>query len=476
MEYWSGGGLLTLLCLALVLGISAAVRSMTGIMDRWAIPDCMLAGVLGLLLGPQLLGLLPMDTRMLELIVYHGLAVVYLSVGLQTPDRAADAASQGDIGARSVALAVPTNAVAQGVFGLLLVLGFSALGPAVHPGLGMLFPLAWNQGPGQAMSLGRAWEQSGLQDGGQLGLILATSGLLFAVVTGAPLVAWGRRRGWVGHSRSAARALQTQADGEAQPAEGALEPLTAHIALVGVLYGGVYLALRALSGALADKPQAAATMWGFHFLLAVGIALLARVGLRRALGRSPLSNRQLGRIAGVTVDWTTAAAVSAVQLSVLRSNLGFIAACIVLGGAFTILICLWVGKRAFNREPFEHAVVLYGIATGTLTTGLALLRVMDPEMRGGTASNFVIGSTAAALGGLPLLAIMNVPILGWPDRFVPSVLLTLGLLVLYLGVLMLIWMKLGAFRWLRPLHAVWPEQDWPAPADGAAQEAKRSEA
>ena len=73
-------------------------------------------------------------------------------------------------------LGISIMAVLQGLVAILCIAILSLFGSIIHPGLGLLLPLGLNQGPGQALSMGSAWETTGLENGGQIGLILAASG------------------------------------------------------------------------------------------------------------------------------------------------------------------------------------------------------------------------------------------------------------------------------------------------------------
>ncbi|MBK7755623.1 MAG: hypothetical protein IPI35_04260 [Deltaproteobacteria bacterium] len=193
MSYWNFSFLMTLLWLSAILFACGLIRRVFPSYAKLGMPDCMLAGVLGLVLGPQVVGVAPFEVADLEAIVYHGLALLFLFVGLQTPPPPSAVG-----GARSIAIGIPFTAVMQGIIGLVGVLVFVAVsGEVLHPGFGFMLPLGFNQGPGQALSMGKAWQATGFADGPQVGLIFAALGFAWSVVVGVPLVAYARRRGWI---------------------------------------------------------------------------------------------------------------------------------------------------------------------------------------------------------------------------------------------------------------------------------------
>jgi len=74
----------------------------------------------------------------------------------------------------------------QALIGALITLAFIMGGKALHETFGFLLPLGFNEGPGQALSFGRVWEQAGFMDGSTIGLTFATLGFFFAFLSECP--------------------------------------------------------------------------------------------------------------------------------------------------------------------------------------------------------------------------------------------------------------------------------------------------
>ena len=133
-------------------------------------------------------------------------------------------------------------------------------------------PLGFNQGPGQALSFGRAWESSGLVDGGDIGIIVAALGFVWSIVVGVPLVLYGRKKGWLesdleGQSFDSEEVSKTSTEWLNRP-----ETLTNTVATVVGTYFLTYLLIDGLTGLLAGKQKIVDMLWGLHFI----IALLSR--------------------------------------------------------------------------------------------------------------------------------------------------------------------------------------------------------
>lgn len=451
MDFWRSPLLVNLLSLAALLAIAGVLRARIGVLRRLAIPDGIVAGALGLVVGPNLLGWLPTSSRELEPVVYHGFAVVFIAVGLQAAPRARITES-----ARSLSFALIAMAVVQSILGFTILAIW--VGASLHPGHGFMIMLGFAQGPGQALAFGSAWEPLGLVRGGQIGLLYAALGFAWCCAFGVPLVAYARRKGWIDPLPPPEAAVETTTTATNDTAEldGRMEPLTVQLVAVGCVYAMVFGVLWLLTRALPEGGSAAASVWGFHFLVGSSIA----IGVRRLVDRRTLpiglDDGLLGRLASTAIDLTTAAALCAIELSALGDVLIPILVLSSCGGALTLVMCLWLAKRAFPEAPFSHALLLYGTATGTMPTGLALLRIVDPALRGPVARSTVLAATAAVPLGMPLfLGVIPYSVARW-DSGPQALLETLALLLVYAVVLAWLWRKTACLRWLRPLTSLWP--------------------
>ncbi len=458
MVFWQQSGIVQLLMIAGLLLLAAGIRRIVQRFWDIVMPDSMVAGIIGLILGPSLLAVLPFDTDFLEKVVYHALAIVFIAIGLQTPVKAKATGN-----ARSMAIGIPLLAMIQGAVGLVVVLVWAAMrGSPVFPGFGLMVPLGFSQGPGQALSLGKAWESMGLADGGQIGLIMAAIGFGWCAIVGVPLISIARKRGWTedpGRDPDSAGG----ADARPPPRElrlpppGGMEPLSLQLAAIGTVYLLCWLILWGAANALIEKGQLVALIFGFHFIISGILAMVAR----RLLDVVPVPNRLhdglLGRIAGTTVDVATCAAFCAIQIAVLKANLLPILVTTTTAGVVTMVLCVWAARRAFPSHPFEHAVVLFGCSTGTMPTGLALLRVLDPELRGPVATSAVLGATAAIIFGAPLLlVVIPAATAGFPGSFPGTVYMALGMILVWSVVLVLLLRFAAPFRIMRPFTDFWP--------------------
>lgn len=461
VRYWwsdvpASALLLDLAMLAGLLATAAALVRWVGVLRRSSVPVAILAGLVGLALGPSGAGLVPLDVPAMELLVYHAFALMFVAVGLQSAPR-----QRRPGAARSLAVANATVGVTQALLGFLFVAAWLAVEP-LHPGFGLMIMLGFQQGPGQALSLGGAWEAAGMTDGAQIGLGFATLGFVCCFVLGVPAVVIARRRGMIGPDEivppapPGADATPPAADPEAATVH---EPLSMQLVLMGCTYLAVFLVTWGLTSLLPPGAvELRETLWGLHFILGSMLAIALRRGARRLGVDAPFHDGMLARIAVVAVEITTAGSIAAVRLEVLGAWLVPILLMTLLASAMTLLGCWWLARRGFPEAPFAHALVLFGMGTGTLPTGLALLRMLDPELRGPVARNAVIGATASVPFNAPMFLVL-IPLVAvpqWTKGTAAALGIPLAALVIYLIALAASWRLFTPFRLLRPLASPWP--------------------
>ena len=235
-----------------------------------------------------------------------------------------------------------------------------------------------------------------------------------------------------------------------------VEPLTGQLVVIALIYLATYALLTVVAPLGGEKHET--TFWAFHFILGTILAIGSRSALHKWRARdNPLDDRLLVRISNSIVDLTTVCALSAVQVHVIAEWFGPLVLITSAGGLFTLVFVLWLARRAFSVLPMHHGTILYGAMTGTATTGLALLRMIDPKQRTPVARNYVIASAGAAMLALPLMAVIPRPLAGWPESYPAPLFETLGIVLVYLVILLVAWTRTTRFALLRPIVQIWPD-------------------
>jgi ESS family glutamate:Na+ symporter len=108
-----------------------------------------------------------------------------------------------------------------------------------------------------------------------------------------------------------------------------------------------------------------------------------------------------------------------------------------------MVLILYLAKHSYHDYFFQRVISMFGLLTGTISTGLALLRVIDPEYRTPVARDLALGSGLSLFFSFPLLLLINVPAL---NRTIRMYLLTEMAVLVYI---LFIFTVMVATRFLR---------------------------
>ena len=136
----------------------------------------------------------------------------------------------------------------------------------------------------------------------------------------------------------------------------------------------------------------------------------------------------------------------AIQAAVLSENIGLILVFTTLAGISALGFALLLYRRVFRTLPFHHLILWLGACTGTFPMGLALLRMIDPNLSSAAPVNFTRGAAFALLTSAPSLAILGYAIGNYPENYPTAGWVTIGLMATYLLLLLVVWRKV---TWVR---------------------------
>jgi glutamate:Na+ symporter, ESS family len=435
--------------LSLFLVIAMILKRKLKFLQRYLIPASIIGGFIGLIVGSGVLNWIQLDSEKLGNIIYHLMAVGFISVALKERTRVPVNHKRDNV---NTGLAITTSYISQGILGftVTLILAYTFM-PGLFPPFGLLLPLGFAQGPGQAYSIGTSWEELGLVDGGNIGLAIATIGFLWAIIFGIPLmnILVRRKKAWGLEDRGkiierGAKNLEEKHT-ENIPKKLFIDSLTVQISLIGVVYLVTYFTLRGISLALAPLGDygytVAQLLWGFHFVIGTMYAILARVVLNALKRKNWLhinypDNYILQRISSGCFDFMIVAAIAALSINTFRANWLPIILVTSIGGLFTIIYTVFLSRRIYTNYIIEHILGLYGQFTGTITTSMALLREVDPDSESNVPENLVLGGAVALPLGIPLMLILSFAVTGYTAGKPLFYFYALGLFCIYLGAIL----------------------------------------
>jgi ESS family glutamate:Na+ symporter len=191
-------------------------------------------------------------------------------------------------------------------------------------------------------------------------------------------------------------------------------------------------------------PGAAGTvstlLWGFNFIIGSMVAVLCRTVFKQLRSKKIMmhqyqNNYLLSRMSGLAFDLMIVAGIAGINIDDLSGYwLPFILMA-VLGAIVTYFYLIYMCKKLYPDYAYEGFFSMYGMLTGTISSGVLLLREIDPDFETPAANNLVTGSSFGIVFGAPVLLLVS---------YAPQdVWMTSLLIVIYLIALTLFMFKVG---------------------------------
>ena len=343
----------------------------------------------------------------LEVITYHTLALGFIastfksSKGKLSKQRAAEIFNTG--------VSTVSTYLLQGFTGMGITILAAMVLKDFFPASGLLLAFGFGQGTGQAMNYGNIYElEHGFVGGKTFGLTIAAIGFLCASFGGViHLQILKRRRKKISNaseSEELAMADIIQAKNEI-PMQGSMDKITFEIAFVMIAYLLTYLIIFWLGVLI---PGMRSVIYGFNFLIGVLCAMLIKQVLK-LLHKCSLSKREyindflMTRISNFFFDLMVVAGIAAIRLGILKSYWGIVVILGISGLIVTYAYNRLITKILFPAYREEQFMMMYGMLTGTASTGTILLREIDGEFKTPAADNMVYQNFPAIVFGLPLM-------------------------------------------------------------------------
>ena len=380
-------------------------------------------------------------TNALEIITYHALALGFIASSLKTSDKTVDKKRLNEI--FNTGVTTVSTYLLQGVLGMAITIAAAlTFLPGFFKAAGLLLPFGYGQGTGQALNYGIIYESHGFAGGSAFGLTIAALGFISAALGGVIHLNIRKANGKLKKSNRTDGSDYHEAveAPDEIPMQESVDKLTIQISFIIIAYVIAYVIMTILGNIL---PGMKATIYGFNFLLGVIGATIVKgvVGLLRKSGlmhRKYINNFLLTRTSNFFFDLMVVAGVAAIRLDELKSYWGIVLILGVVGLLSTYQYLRFVCKKLFPDYEEEQFLMMYGMLTGTASTGTILLREIDGEFKTPAADNMVYQNFPAIVFGFPLMLLANLA----PEK--PE--LTLIILVAFFIVMNLILFRSFIFK------------------------------
>ena len=409
--------------ISMALLMATFLRARINFFQKYLIPNALTAGFILLPFYNFVAPMVGMSGVGLGAIVYHLLSISFIAMSLRKP---AYTKRPGDKSVFGTAISIISQYSLQSLVGLLLTFFFmSTIMKELYPAFGFFMPLGFALGPGQAYAIGEGWVDMGFKGAPDVGLTFAAVGYMWACFGGVVLINMGIKRGWLGEAqiekikakrfRSGVmgRDDELQVGSRLTTESEAIDSASYNMAVVLMVYLFSYLMLKGFGLGLSFSGKLgtdlATNLWGISFVFAAMVALIVKTLMIKLKLEHTLDNGSLTRIAGNSVDIMVAAAVGAISLTVVVQYWLPILVISAIGGFVTFVSVIWISSRIFEDYQFHRALIIYGACTGTMPTGLALLRVVDPDFETPVATDYMYSAALTFFLVIPFILSINLP-------------------------------------------------------------------
>ena len=372
-----------------LLIIGLFLRSKVGFLQKMFIPVAVVGGLVGLLLGSEVLGkFCPYYIHWSDNVSGFAnplLAILFVTqfIALSFDRRMIKKCSLIFLIAATVIAAQVLSAMGLGkVFGLpdgaaLLPFGafYGAHGiPQVIAGIYDTLGY-WNYDEASAF-----------------GTTYATIGMLYGIIVGIVILNFGIRKGWVTAEKSGNLSKEDYTGilnkenrfkfMTAYTSDIAFDPLTLHF--------GIVLAIMLVAYGLLQILHMVPLFSGFAiYVPAILVSLVFGVVIKRTPTREFIDNESLAHVGTLALEYLIITAIATMKLDVIMNNAAAILTISFAGLILTTIILMILPKLWLKQNWLENAMVMFGAWTGSTATGMMLLRIADPELETDAGPNLI---------------------------------------------------------------------------------------
>ncbi len=453
-NFWDSNVWSTILLISVLLGSLLAgniVKKSIPFMRNSLIPTSVLGGTILIIVAAIYKGITGnvmfdtatfggVGTATLETITYHALALGFIASTLKTSDNKLTGKRATEI--FNTGVTTVSTYLIQAIVGMGITVLAAFVIKDFFEAAGILLPFGYGQGTGQALNYGNIYEtEYGFDGGKSFGLTIAALGFLSASFGGIIHLNIMKKRGKLKTSDTKFKLNNEVIESENEiPMQESVDKLTIQVALIFMAYVLTYVFMGLLGKAL---PGMKSTIYGFNFLLGVLSATLIK-GIMKFFKKISTQKKDytnnflLTRASNFFFDVMVVAGIAAIRLDTLEKYWGIMLIVGVAGLMITYIYNRIVAKTLFKDYPEEQFLAMFGMLTGTASTGIILLREIDGDFKTPAADNLVYQNFPAIAFGFPIMLIAT---------FAPGhELLTLGILAAFFIVMNIILFRAQIFK------------------------------
>jgi glutamate:Na+ symporter, ESS family len=437
---------LSLVVLSLVFAGAALIRRWARPLRALFIPTAVIGGFLALALGPEGVGRFTGGDGIFSTATFAvwktlpGILINVMCAALLLGERLPPVKTIWNISGSHVIMA---GIMSGGQFAVASILTLLLLEPVFgfSSKAGALIEMAFAGGHGTLAGLTPVLMKYDAAELLEVGLGLATIGMVSGIVVGTMLVKYGINSPSISVARqnppTAAEDLDIDhhlpgPDDAPMDEWRGMTQVTAAAVFLGVSIA-VGIALLAVSrwafGLLGSDFFDMFPLFPFTILGGVIVQLAAvRFGFEWAVNR-----RSVEGLGGIAIDGIVICAIGTLSLAALGAHIGPLIVLALASVGWSVFLTLIIGPRVFSQNWFEHSLAEFGESQGNVATGFVMVDMVDPSRQTDVVRAYSYRQllTRPVVGGgfLTALAVPLIDVWGLPVFTIVTAAMTVALTV-----------------------------------------------
>jgi len=393
----SGGVIQNLLLyisiIGLLLFISTIIRLKVDFLRKLFIPASLLAGIIGLILGPHFLKVIPADMMSsLGALPGHMITIVFACMLLGVKKEANAPGTMTHNVLAGLGWLWSCSFLQVGIISVMTALLLTPVF-GVDPMFGSVFEVGWAGGHGTAGGMVQVYNKLGWAAGGDLGKTTATIGLMVGIICGMMIINYGVRKKYtkvITEPASFGTAKEVFPEGEREPAayitvsSDVVEPFALHLGVIGISILIGWEITKALEAAIKFSLPL------FPFAM-IGGWIINKIIMSTSLA-DLLDRNIFQRLQGIALEILVVGAMASISIPVVLAYWApLLIGSVVMFVMMTWFYMFWLSPHVFTDNWFEHGIIRYGAFTGVAAVGYMLLRTTDPKMNTDVGTVYALG-------------------------------------------------------------------------------------
>jgi len=438
---------LALIELSLVFALASLIRRWSRPLRALFIPTAVIGGFLILAMGPEGLGRL-MDNRGLfpaeTFSIWKVLPALLINVmcaSLLLGERLPPFKTIWELSGSHVIMA---GIMSFGQFAIASVLTLLVLEPVFGftSKAGALIEMAFAGGHGTLAGLTPVLVKYNAEELLEVGLGLATVGMVTGIVIGTMLVDYAVRSPSIPVARQRPTSPDEDLDIDHHLPKPDDDPMDEWNGMTQVTAAAVFMGVSIAIGWLLLE----AFRRGFHligsqffdmfplFPFTIVGGVLVQLAAVKFKFEWAVNRRAVEGLGGLSIDGIVVCAIGTLSLGALGDNLWPFLLMAVVSVAWSVFVAMVIGRLVFKKNWFEHSLAEFGESQGNVATGFVMVDMVDPARATDVVSGYSYRQliTRPMLGGgfITALAVPLIASWGLPVFTVVTSVLTVALTVI----------------------------------------------